>query len=426
MSHFTTRSGYQTLVERLNKFPLGVVESDTLYEILKELVTEKEAELLSLLPIKPFIAAKAAKIWKMKITDARKILNDLCDKTMLVDIENADEPQYVIPPPMAGFIEFSLMRLGNDRNQKVLAKLYHQYMNVEEAFVKELFTTGDTKLGRAFVNEPVLARSEVLDVLDYERASEAIKTATHTAISTCYCRHKMMHAAKACDAPLDICMTFNSTAYSLVKHGSARAVDKKEMQSLLETAYENNLVQFGENQQERINFICNCCGCCCEAMLAQKRFAILNSINTTNYLPEVVEDKCTGCGKCVEVCPVESLSLVSAGNPENKKKKKAKLAEHHCLGCGVCVRACPHDALKLVNRKVKVITPVDSVHKAVMQAIERGTLQHLIFDNQAMWNHRALAAILGVILKLPPIKQILASEQVKSRYMASLIKRMNV
>ncbi len=56
-----------------------------------------------------------------------------------------------------------------------------------------------------------------------------------------------------------------------------------------------------------------------------------------------------------------------------------------------------------------------------MMAIERGTLQHLIFDNRAMWNHRAMATIMGVILKLPPIKQIMASEQIKSRYLGKLL-----
>jgi hypothetical protein len=54
-------------------------------------------------------------------------------------------------------------------------------------------------------------------------------------------------------------------------------------------------------------------------------------------------------------------------------------------------------------------------------AIERGKLQNLIFDNQVLWSHRAMAAVLGVILKLPPIKQVLASEQLKSRYLETLI-----
>ncbi len=54
-------------------------------------------------------------------------------------------------------------------------------------------------------------------------------------------------------------------------------------------------------------------------------------------------------------------------------------------------------------------------------AIERGKLQNLIFDNHVLWSHRAMAGVLGVILKLPPIKQVLASEQLKSRYLETLI-----
>jgi hypothetical protein len=58
-----------------------------------------------------------------------------------------------------------------------------------------------------------------------------------------------------------------------------------------------------------------------------------------------------------------------------------------------------------------------------MMALERGDLQNLIFDNRVLWNHRALAAVLGVILRLPPIKQILANQQVKSRYLEYLVTR---
>ena len=56
-------------------------------------------------------------------------------------------------------------------------------------------------------------------------------------------------------------------------------------------------------------------------------------------------------------------------------------------------------------------------------AIERGTLPHLLFDNRAHWNHRVMAAVLGVILKLPPIPRALASRQLKSRYLEYLIER---
>ena len=55
-------------------------------------------------------------------------------------------------------------------------------------------------------------------------------------------------------------------------------------------------------------------------------------------------------------------------------------------------------------------------------AIERGNLPDLIFDNRAHWNHRAMAAILGAILKLPPVKQALANRQLRSRYLEYLLK----
>jgi hypothetical protein len=64
---------------------------------------------------------------------------------------------------------------------------------------------------------------------------------------------------------------------------------------------------------------------------------------------------------------------------------------------------------------------VNSTHRFVLQAIEKGTLQNLIFDNQAFANHRAMAAVLGVILKLPPLKQMMASKQFKSIYLDRLL-----
>jgi ferredoxin len=321
---------------------------------------------------------------------------------------------------MAGFFEFSMMRLRGDVDQKLLGELFYQYLNVEEDFITALFMS-ETHLGRAFVNEEALPNDRSLTVLDYERASEVMRTASHRSVGICYCRHKMQHMNRACDAPLDICMTFNSTGATLARHGYAREIDVPEGLDLLQEARDRGLVQFGENVQRSVNFICNCCGCCCEAMIAARRVGFTHAVQTTNYLPVVDESRCNGCGKCVAACPVEAMGLVSTNDPRYPKLRKARIDPALCLGCGVCVRACTRQGLALEERPQHVITPVDSVHKTVLMAIEHGMLPNLIFDNQALASHRVMAAILGGILRLPPLKQALATEQVRSRYLVKLL-----
>jgi ferredoxin len=428
MAHQNTikYNSYQKLTERINLFPQGAVATDLLYNILKILFSEREAGLVSLLPIKPFNAKKASVIWKIKETEASKILNDLADRGILLDTENRGDILYSMPPPMAGFFEFSLMRYRNDIDQKTLSELFYQYMNVEEGFIKDLFTNGETQLGRVFVNEEVLSGENALHVLDYERASEVIKTAGSIGIGVCYCRHKMEHIGNNCTAPMEICMTFNGSADSLTRHGIAKKIEVSEGIDLLQKARDFNLVQFGENVQENVNFICNCCGCCCEALIAARKFGFLNPVHTTNFIPSVIEENCNGCGKCVSLCPVEAMTLVSSNEPDKPLKKKAKLNQEICLGCSVCLKGCEKKAIKLSSRKERVITPVNSVHRVVLMAIERGKLQNLIFDNRVLLSHRAMAAVLGVILKLPPLKQVLASQQFKSRYLVGLIRRQNI
>ena len=426
MAHHTSKDGFRRFADRLNLFPQGAPQTDLLFQTLRAFVTEEEADWLSRVPIRPFRAEKAASAWQVAVPEAGKRLEELCDKCLLLDLVTEDGALYMLPPPMAGFFEFSLMRLRGDVDQKLLSQMFYQYVTVEEDFIRDLMVKDGTPVGRTYVNEKALPDDSTLHVLDYERASEIMKQAKHIAVGMCYCRHKASHTVGTCDAPMDICMTFGDTADSLVRHDYARRIDVAECLDLLDAAYAHNLVQFGENVQSQPSFICNCCGCCCEALTAARKFGLMNPVETTNYLPSVDTHACTGCGKCVQVCPVEAMGLVSANDPARPNRKVARLDERVCLGCGVCVRACPTvGALRLVPREKRVVTPVNSVHRIVVMAIERGKLQNLVFDNQAHLSHRAMAAILGVILKLPPIKQILASEQMKSRYLASLIRRVS-
>jgi ferredoxin len=423
MAHHSLKAGYADLVERLNRFPQGAPPSALLYRILQLLFSEKEASLVALLPIKPFSAKKAAGIWKVPLADAERTLESLADRAILLDMVHGDRTLYVLPPPMAGFFEFSLMRLRGDIDQKLLSELFYQYLNVEDDFVRALFGTGETQMGRVFVHEPTLTEENALHVLDYERATEVIKTATARGVGLCYCRHKKSHLGQACAAPMDICMTFHTSAASLIRHGYARSIDAEEGLDLLQQAWSQNFVQFGENVRNRVSFICNCCGCCCEAMIAARQFGFLQPVHTTNFIAAIHSADCTGCGTCVNVCPVNAVSLVSAQDPQRPKRRTVQLAQNLCLGCGVCVRNCSTGALSMAVRDKRTITPVDSVHRTVLMAIERGTLQHLIFDNRVLFSHRAMAAVLGAILKLPPIQQSLANAQLRSRFVDYLLNK---
>lgn len=419
MPQAAQKTGYHRLAVRLNRFPQGAPPSRQLYDILAILFSEEEARLVSMLPIRVFTARRAAKAWKMDLARTRKMLNRLCRKALLVDIPQNGETVYCLPPPMAGFFEFSLMRKRSDIDQQALAELLYQYINMEEDFAKALFAAGHTQLGRVFVSESEIPDSDGLEVLDYERASALIGSAKTLGVSQCYCRQKMSAVNMGCKAPKEICLTLNITAASLIRHGHARRVDVSEALEILDTARSRHLVQFGENVREQVNFICNCCKCCCEGMIAARRFAMERPVATTRFIAVPDHEKCSRCGLCARHCPTDALTIYP-----KQSKPEITFEPRRCLGCGVCSRACPSAAIVLQPRPKRTITPLSTAHRVILMAIERNRLQHIIFDNQVLFSHRALATLLSVIFSLPLAKRILAGRQLQSRYLETLISRL--
>jgi ferredoxin len=55
-------------------------------------------------------------------------------------------------------------------------------------------------------------------------------------------------------------------------------------------------------------------------------------------MPWVNQDLCTGCGTCVEECPVEAISL--------DEQDLARIDEQECIRCGKCHDACPVEAVR--------------------------------------------------------------------------------
>ena len=153
MAYHILKTAYSNLVERLKRFQQGAPPSDLLNKILKGIFSDREAQLVASLPIKTFIAEKAIRIWKMDLNATQKILDTLANCTLLVDTGQNERQEYSLPPLMAGFFEFSVMRVWSDIDQKVLSELFYQYLNVEENFVRKLFTRGETHLGSVFVHD---------------------------------------------------------------------------------------------------------------------------------------------------------------------------------------------------------------------------------------------------------------------------------
>lgn len=52
--------------------------------------------------------------------------------------------------------------------------------------------------------------------------------------------------------------------------------------------------------------------------------------------PDIDPEACRGCGKCIDNCAQEAISLV---------ERKAVLDADACVGCGRCIGACPFDAV---------------------------------------------------------------------------------
>jgi NADH-quinone oxidoreductase subunit I len=61
--------------------------------------------------------------------------------------------------------------------------------------------------------------------------------------------------------------------------------------------------------------------------------------------------RCTACGICVQVCPVQCIWIQRAEDPLTGRPRRYPLTYHLdtalCMSCGYCVEFCPSDALRM-------------------------------------------------------------------------------
>ncbi len=62
---------------------------------------------------------------------------------------------------------------------------------------------------------------------------------------------------------------------------------------------------------------------------------------------EVDRHRCSGCGKCIEVCPKGVLEMRGFSFGAFKHEHAVPSGATRCVGCGACVKVCPKGALSL-------------------------------------------------------------------------------
>lgn len=422
MGHVNGNDLYRKLGETIDNLAARAPWNETFYMILKELYTLEEAEILTKMPYGLASFEDVARITKNDKTKLRRILLEMCSKGLVVDLWIRGKYRYMVSPLVIGFFEFTMMRTGNNKNQKMLAKLFHEYLHSTNSFYAANLEHGErVSILRTLPHEEVIDDSKYVEILDYEKATSIIDESDRFAIGLCSCRHEKFHIEeKPCDVPLDTCSSFGFAADYLIRHEMAREVSRSEMLENVARSKELGLLLSSDNVRKNVSFICHCCKCCCNVLLGVTRHGYSNAIVSSSFTSEIDESKCTGCKKCAKECPINAIQMVPITDPHSKKIMNPEVDASICLGCGICALKCHKDAVRLVKRKQRVLHPETMFERVILQCLERGTLQNQIFANPQSVTQRFMRGILGAFLRLPATKKALMSDALRSNFLASM------
>jgi len=416
MGHLSIEKPYLSLQKRLHKNPIGAPASKVLFEILRLRFSPEEAEIGARMPMTP---APLDKLSRRIGEDPKRLaakLDGMAVKGLVLDFETKGKQFYMLAPTVIGFFEFTFMRLHKDLPNKKLADLLSAYMYEDRAFADNAFRN-ETQIGRTLVHERTLSDEMHAEILPYEQTTEILKKAERRAVGLCYCRHKAMHHGTPCKKPLETCMTLNRAAAWVIRRGFGREVSVEEALEIAEMTRDSGMVHIADNVKNDVSYICHCCGCCCGQLKAINLHGISNAVHTSNFLGRVQGEKCKGCGRCVKRCPVMAIEIRAARFGE----ATAAVNEALCLGCGVCHIVCRNKAVSMEPRAKRVFTPENNMERLVRAAVERGTIQHMLFDDPDRVTSRGMNLALGALLSLPPARRLLAVEQIRSTFVKKII-----
>ncbi len=341
---------YERLAKRLddlpNRFP--ATQSGVEYRMLAKLFTLEEAELACIMQLEAEPVAKIAARANLNLKETRDTLKRMAAKG-LIDLKKGEgEFTYALRQFVVGFYEGQLSRMDAE-----MARLFEQYYHETQGGILR-----DTPALHRII--PVDRSIPVkINIDPYERATELLERAQSWGVRDCICRKQQKLLGKGCQYQLETCVVFAPVKNAFDHSKVDRAITKEEaLQILLETE-EAGLVHSSGNYRDGIEYICNCCICCCGIMRGIAEYGIMSAVAHSDYQIVLESDHCSGCGVCIERCQFDALSMLDTVLITDLKR---------CVGCGLCVLVCPTDALHLKRRDPsEILVPPADIQEWRMQ-----------------------------------------------------------
>lgn len=333
------------LIDRLDRYPVGLPDSPFIRQFFDKYLTEAEIEIASAFPHHEVTLEEICKIVNKEVSAVLPILESLADKGTVVDYKIEDKKHFwVLTPSIIGFVEFSLMKERTNVDQKDIAELIKKY---ESTLFHEVFGS-KTQLTRVMLNMDVPTDSTVRPLSEIE---EIVRKAGGGTVQQCYCRNKQELLGQKCEVIDDkeVCFTISKVGSDfLIRRGYGKWISADEIIERVRALGKKGLIHVTDNIRNDPSFICNCCHCCCGLLGGINEYHKQHAVNTSEYIISVDDNKCNNCGACTKKCQIHALSF---------KDKKLEVDFDNCLGCGACVQFCKKEALSLKVRKKKPFIP---------------------------------------------------------------------
>jgi len=253
---------YDRLADIFNLIGYGSRRSPELESLLKSLFTEEEARLaVNLSALIPEPPDKLAGRLGLDAGHVAGMLNAMADKGLIYSSTRNGEKWYKLIQLVPGIFELQFMKGEVTERTKELARLFDAYFHARMPQENPKARPEETiNMARVIPIEQTL--TPTMNVFPFEVASKYVRDNSPITVSMCYCRHEKRLLDKGCKYPDEVCLQ-GPFAEFVKERGFGREIDKTEALDILKKSAAAGLIHTSSNTRERIDFICNCCTCCC-------------------------------------------------------------------------------------------------------------------------------------------------------------------